>query len=150
MTTDEGIKYDRSLLGVEHPIGTFDVTKKMIVGFARSPGETATKFIGTPDGTGEVVAPSTICNIFVNGVTRPDINLEFGDLSFFAGQSIECKSEIKPGDTLSATTRLEEVYAKTGRSGKMVFAVWQTTFSNQNDEIVALVNESFARRHRSQ
>ncbi|MEC7885125.1 MAG: MaoC family dehydratase N-terminal domain-containing protein, partial [Chloroflexota bacterium] len=111
--------------------------------------ETDTKFIGTPDGTGEVVAPSTICNIFVNGVTRPDINLEFGDLSFFAGQSIECKSEIKPGDTLSATTRLEEVYAKTGRSGKMVFAVWQTTFSNQNDEIVALVNESFVRRNRS-
>ena len=67
MTTDEGIKYDRSLLGVEHPIGTFDVTKKMIVGFARSTGETDTKFIGTPDGTGEVVAPSTICNIFVNG-----------------------------------------------------------------------------------
>ena len=149
MTTDEGIKYDRSLLGVEHPIGTFDVTKKMIVGFARSTGETDTKFIGTPDGTGEVVAPSTICNIFVNGVTRPDINLEFGDLSFFAGQSIECKSEIKPGDTLSATTRLEEVYAKTGRSGKMVFAVMQTTFSNQNDEIVALVNESFVRRNRS-
>ncbi|MQF68076.1 MaoC family dehydratase [SAR202 cluster bacterium AD-802-K11_MRT_200m] len=149
MTTDEGIKYDRSLLGVEHPIGTFDVTKKMIVGFARSTGETDTKFIGNPDGTGEVVAPSTICNIFVNGVTRPDINLEFGDLSFFAGQSIECKSEIKPGDTLSATTRLEEVYAKTGRSGKMVFAVWQTTFSNQNDEIVALVNESFVRRNRS-
>ena len=108
MTTDEGIKYDRSLLGVEHPIGTFDVTKKMIVGFARATGETDTKFIGTPDGTGEVVAPSTICNIFVNGVTRPDINLEFGDLSFFAGQSIECKSEIKPGDTLSATTRLEQ------------------------------------------
>ena len=51
MTTDEGIKYDRSLLGVEHPIGTFDVTKKMIVGFARSTGETDTKFIGTPDGT---------------------------------------------------------------------------------------------------
>lgn len=149
MTTDEGIKYDRSLLGVEHPIGTFDVTKNMIVGFARSTGETDTKFIGTADGTGEVVAPSTICNIFVNGVTRPDINLEFGDLSFFAGQSIECKSEIKPGDTLSATTRLEEVYAKTGRSGKMVFAVWQTTFSNQNDEIVALVNESFVRRNRS-
>ena len=35
MTTDEGIKYDRSLLGVEHPIGTFSVTREMVVGFAR-------------------------------------------------------------------------------------------------------------------
>ena len=149
MTTDEGIKYDRSLLGVEHPIGTFSVTREMIVGFARSTGETDEKYVGGPDGTGDVVAPSTICNIFVNGVSRPDISLEFGDLSFFAGQSIECKSEIKPGDTLSATTRLEEVYAKTGRSGKMVFAVWRTTFTNQKDDTVALVNESFVRRNRS-
>ena len=149
MTTDEGIKYDRSLLGVEHPIGTFSVTREMIVGFARSTGETDQKYVGEPDGTGAVVAPSTICNIFVNGVSRPDISLEFGDLSFFAGQSIECKSEIKPGDTLSATTRLEEVYAKTGRSGKMVFAVWRTTFTNQKDDTVALVNESFVRRNRS-
>ena len=30
MTTDEGIVYDRSLLGVEHPVGTFTVTKEMI------------------------------------------------------------------------------------------------------------------------
>ena len=40
MTTDEGIVYDRSLLGVEHPVGTFTVTKEMITGFASSTGET--------------------------------------------------------------------------------------------------------------
>ena len=33
MTTDEDIKYDRSLLGLEHPVGTFHVTKEMIVSF---------------------------------------------------------------------------------------------------------------------
>ena len=36
MTTDEGIVYDRSLLGVESQIGTFELTREMILGFAIS------------------------------------------------------------------------------------------------------------------
>ena len=33
--TDE-LKYDRSLLGVEHELGSFTVTSEMIVDFARA------------------------------------------------------------------------------------------------------------------
>ena len=148
MTTDEGIIYDRTLLDKEKHIGTFEVSRQMIIDFAKSSGETNPIHLGNSDGTGDIIAPATICNIFVNGLTRPDIKLEFGDLSFFAGQSIECKKEIKPGDVLGASTKLHNVYSKTGRSGKMVFVVWQTTFKNQNDDVVAFVNESFVRRNR--
>ena len=148
MTTDEGIIYDRTLLDKEKHIGTFEVSRQMIIDFAKSTGETNPFHLGNSDGTGDIIAPATICNIFVNGLTRPDIKLEFGDLSFFAGQSIECKNEIKPGDVLDASTKLHNVYSKTGRSGKMVFVVWQTTFKNQNDDVVAFVNESFVRRNR--
>ena len=148
MTTDEGIVYDRSLLGVEQPIGSFRVSRDMITGFARSTGETKSIYLGDTDNPDDLVAPPTICNIFVNGVSRPDIKLKFGDMNFFAGQSIECKKDVRPGDTLNASTHLDNVYAKTGRSGKMVFAVWQTTFKNQNGDTVALVNESFVRRNR--
>ena len=133
MTTDEGIVYDRSLLGVETDIGTFELTREMLLGFAKSTGETNPRYVGDENGEGDIVAPSTICNVFVSGVSRPDIKLEFGEISFFAGQSIECKAEIRPGDVLSASTKLDNVYAKTGRSGKMVFAVWETHFKNQDD-----------------
>ena len=78
---------------------------------------------------------------------RPDINLEFGDTGFFAGQAIESVGPIRPGDSLDASTKLKEVYSKTGRSGTMVFAVWETTFVNQKKETVALVTESFVRRN---
>lgn len=149
MTTDDGIVYDRSLLGVENHIGTFQLTREMILSFARSTGETNSRYVGDENGEGEIVAPSTICNIFVSGVSRPDIKLEFGEISFFAGQSIECKAEIRPDDVLSASTKLDNVYAKTGRSGKMVFAVWETHFKNQEDTTVALVTESFVRRNKS-
>ena len=147
MTTDEGIVYDRSLLGVETDIGTFELTREMLLGFAKSTGETNPRYVGDENGKGDIVAPSTICNVFVSGVSRPDIKLEFGEISFFAGQSIECKAEIRPGDVLSASTKLDNVYAKTGRSGKMVFAVWETHFKNQDDTTVALVTESLSLIH---
>ena len=151
-TANTDIVYDRSLLGVDHDIGSFPVTKEMIVKFAHSTGETNPIYLDDEAGEaseyGSIVAPPTFCNMFVSGVTRPDIKLEFGDVSLFAGQAIECVSPVKPGDTLFAKTRLKEVYAKTGRSGKMVFQVWETSFANQNDDTIALVQESFVRRQR--
>ncbi len=152
MTTDDDIRYDRSLLGVEHPIGAFFVTREMIVAFARSTGETNPMYFGEETGAesghGGMVAPPTFCNALVNGSTRPDIGLEFGDVGLFAGQAIESLTPIRPGDTLEAKTKLKEVYAKTGRSGKMVFIVWETSFTNQRGETVALVQESYVRRNR--
>ena len=146
------IKYDRSLLGVEHEVGSFPVTSEMIVSFARSTGESNPLYLddaaaqkSQQDG---IIAPPTFCNMFVSDISRPDIKLEFGDMGLFAGQAIECLAPVRPGDTLHATTKLKEVYPKTGRSGMMVFAVWQTKFTNQTGETVALVEESFVRRNR--
>ena len=63
-----------------------------------------------------------------------------------AGQRVQPKAPIVAGDQLTASSHLKEVYAKTGRSGTMVFVVWETIFTNQNNEVVADVQESFARR----
>ena len=148
MTTDEGIKYDRSLLGKSHKIGTIKVTKEMIIKFSRSTGETNEIHLGNEGTQQTVIAPPTMCNMFVTGASRPDIKLDFGDINLFAGQSIECKSDIKPGDVLEGKTQLESVYSKTGRSGKMVFSVWLTTFVNQDSKEVAIVTESYVRRNK--
>ena len=153
MTTDEDIKYDRSLLGVEHPVGTYEVTKEMIVSFARSSGETNPLYldeeVAAKSTYGSIIAPPTFCNVLVTGENRPDIKLEFGDMSLFAGQAIESLGPVRPGDMLTAKTKLKDVYVKTGRSGKMVFAVWETAFNNQNGDTVALVQESFVRRNKN-
>ena len=151
-TEDTEIRFDRSLLGVENDIGQFPVTKEMIVRFAHSTGERNPLYYDDDAGNGSeygsIIAPPTFCNMFVSGVTRPDIKLEFGDVSLFAGQAIESVSPVQPGDTLFAKTKLKDVYAKTGRSGKMVFQVWETSFANQDGDTVALVQESFVKRNR--
>ena len=60
-TEDEDIKFDRSLLGVEHEIGSFPVTTEMIVQFARSTGETNPLYLDEDSGResehGSIIAP---------------------------------------------------------------------------------------------
>ncbi|MYE53593.1 MAG: MaoC family dehydratase [Chloroflexi bacterium] len=151
MTTDEGINYDRGLLGKEFPIGSFEISREMILEFSRASGEVNPIYVdealAAESEYGDIIASPTFCNLFVNGGEKPDIKLEFGDIGFFAGQAIENLSPIRPGDTIDVTSRLKEVYAKTGRSGKMVFAVWETKFNNQDGKTVALVDESYVRRN---
>ena len=54
------------------------------------------------------------------------------------GCDIEFVNPIRPGDVLTSTTRIVDIYEKKGRSGRMVFTVNETTFRNQKDEIVVI------------
>ncbi|MGE3540638.1 MAG: MaoC family dehydratase N-terminal domain-containing protein [Candidatus Tectimicrobiota bacterium] len=146
------IIYERDLLGVEHHIGTFPITADMILAFAAATGETHPLYsdaaYAAASEYGALLAPPTFSNMFVEGFRRPDIRLEFGDLTLFANQAIEPLAPIKAGDTVEARTKLTDVYAKTGRSGPMVFIVWETRFINQHGTTVLLVQDSFVRRQR--
>ena len=144
------LQYDRSLYGVEHEAGPFEISRDQIKGFSKGLGETGQVYLdesaARAEGYRDVVAPPTFCTVLVNKVKLPDINLQFGRTSMHAGQRVQYREPIVAGDSLTAFSHLKDVYAKTGRSGTMVFVVWETTFRNQDDQIVADVQESFARR----
>ena len=144
------LDYDRSLYGIEHQAGPFDVTADQIQAFSRSIGETNPIFTDEAAANGAgydgVVAPPTFCTLMVHKVKLPDINLKFGRMRMHAGQRVQPRAPIVAGDQLTASSHLKDVYPKTGRSGTMVFIVWETTFRNQRGEVVADVQESFACR----
>ena len=79
-------------------------------------------------------------------LSLPDIGLKFGRIQAHAGERVRPRAPIVAGDRLTASSSLRDVYAKTGRSGTMVFCVWETTFRNQDGQVVAEVTQSFARR----
>ena len=60
--------------------------------------------------------------------------MKFGTSGFDGGQHVEFFEPIKVGDVISAQTQIADVYAKTGRTGTMVFTVRRTTFTNQDGE----------------
>jgi acyl dehydratase len=144
------IDFDRSLLGVPFPSGSQEVTRDLILGFCRTTGETdplftdvdAARRAGYPD----LLAPPTLCMLLFRGAGRPNIQLRFGKSRLQAGQAVEALAPVVAGDVLTGTTMLKDVYAKTGRSGTMVFVVWEVTATNQRGERVALFRESYAAR----
>jgi acyl dehydratase len=144
------LEYDRSLHGKEHRAGPFEVTAEVIREFSRSIGDANPLFAdedaARAAGYNGLVAPPTLCTIFVRGVELPDIKLQFGRARFHAGQRVQPRATVVAGDRLTASSHLKEVYPKTGRSGTMVFIVWETTFRNQDGDVVADVQESFAVR----
>lgn len=144
------LHYDRSLYGKEHLAGPFEITKEQVQAFTQSVGETnpvaLDEAAASAAGFDGLVAPPTFCTVLVHRVSLPDIKLEFGKMQVHAGQRVQPKAPIVVGDRLTASSHLKDVYAKTGRSGTMVFIVWETTFRNQNGDVVAEVQESFARR----
>ena len=144
------LEYDRSLHGKEHTAGPFEITADMIQRVNASLGETNPAFTSVAGaqekGFRTMIAPPTLCSIFVREVALPDVGIKFGRTQMHAGQRVEPKGPIYAGDRLTASSHLKDVYAKTGRSGTMVFVVWETTFTNQDGDVVAEVQESFARR----
>ena len=144
------LDYDRSLYGVEHKAGPFEITNEIIDQANNSVGETGPAFLSDEEakeaGYRGRIAPPTLCCILVRQVSLPDVKVKFGRTQMHAGQRVEPKAPVYAGDQLSASSHLKDVYAKTGRSGTMVFVVWETTFSNQDGLVVAEVQESFARR----
>ncbi|PKB64724.1 MAG: hypothetical protein BZY80_02110 [SAR202 cluster bacterium Io17-Chloro-G2] len=144
------LEYDRSLYGVEHKAGPFPVTLDVVKSFTQGIGETNPIFIdeaaAKAAGYAGLVAPPTLCTIFVRQVKLPDVKLNFGKSGMHAGQKVQSLAPIVVGDEITASSHLKDVYAKTGRTGTMAFVVWETSFSNQNGQVVAEVQESFARR----
>ena len=144
------LNYDKSLHELEHKAGPFEITAEMIQAVNGSLAETGPAFT-SDEGAKEsgfrgMIAPPTLCSIFVREVQLPDVGIEFGRTQMHAGQRVQPVAPIYAGDRVTASSHLKDVYAKTGRSGTMVFIVWETTFRNQDGDVVAEVQESFARR----
>ncbi|MBI2847052.1 MAG: MaoC family dehydratase N-terminal domain-containing protein [Chloroflexi bacterium] len=52
------------------------------------------------------------------------------------GQDLEFIRPVRPGDRLTVTTKLKDIYQREGRTGPLVFTVTENLFTNQRDEPV--------------
>ena len=150
MEEPEPLEFNRVALEKEYDRGTFEVTKEIIVDYARAVGETNPLYIDEKAASegpyGGLVASPTTVALFSKAIEPHDLNVKFDGTSYMAGQWIEPKLPIRPGDVLKATDRVKDVYRKTGRSGPMVFVVVETSFTNQHGDVVAIVGWSSVRR----
>jgi acyl dehydratase len=143
------VEFDTSILGREFVLGTFQVTEEMIKAFSLAVGETSPQYVDSETAkqgpNAGLIAPPIFYDVF-RADQIPDPKVKFGKVTFNAGQRCEFYAPIRPGDTITMKARVTDVYEKTGRTGKMVFIVRETTYENQQGEKLAMVEQSQVRR----
>jgi acyl dehydratase len=126
------------------------VTREKIRKFCAVIGETNPLFTDDEAAKkgpyGGVIAPPSFATTFRNGRHFFQHVPRYGRAGFDAGKDVEFVAPIRPGDSISLTSAVKEIYDKTGRSGTMVFVVVRSTLRNQKDEIVAHIDHRFMNR----
>ncbi len=99
---------------------------------------------------GLVAPPTFVGHVVVEGSTLDDLRgdglwaargpkVRLGvSRTMFGGEEWEFRGPVLVGDTITAQRRLGAVEEKEGRSGPFVLLQYETTFTNQRDEIVAV------------
>ena len=147
----DSIEFDRSVIGVDAPVGSHLVTREEIIAYATAMGETNPLYMDEEAAKagpyGDIIAPPGFYHsLRLNQM--PDPRVQSGDRNsgYIAGQSIEYFEPIQAGDTISAKVQVADVYTKTGRTGTLVFVVRRTTYTNQHGRTVMIVDASNVRR----
>jgi hypothetical protein len=125
-------------VGHEFDQSEFGVDAESMRAFATACGETLPKYVDPSDP--DFQAPPTYTARYHGRRMLPkDFPMEIGR-SFDGGKCVEPKAPIRPGDMLTAKSKIHEIYEKTGRSGGMVFVVHRMEYYNQRDELVSIVD----------
>lgn len=104
--------------------------------FAATCGETAARYT---DPTHEDFQASPTMPTRLHPSRRfPEGFPSVAGLGMDAGKAIETLAAIRPGVPITAKTHLHEIYAKTGRSGRMVFFVNRMELFDPNGEPLAI------------
>ena len=153
-SSNQELQFDRSVLGVEVEVGKFEVTVERILAFCQAMGETSPLYTDEEAAKagpyrGLVAPPAFYSATGINAGPNQSLDpkVKFGNTMFAAGQRSEYFAPARPGDTITATHAVVDVYEKTGRTGRMVFVVRRTTYTNQDGVKLATMESSMVHRN---
>jgi hypothetical protein len=125
---------------------TFVLTPEQIADYARACGEQAPRYTDPTDA--DFQAPPTLPSSFRPRRRLPEGFPELPGLGMDAGKAVSPKAPIRPGVPLTARTHLHDVYAKTGRSGRMTFMVTRMEISDPDGVQLATADTRIVVRER--
>ena len=117
---------------------SYEIEAGPLVEYAQACGETLAKF--TDPAHPDFQAVPNFPTRFHGRRSLPDgFPMELIK-SFDGGKSVEPHAPIRPGDTITGSSAIHDIYEKTGRSGGMLFVVHRMRFTNQRSELVSVVD----------
>jgi hypothetical protein len=124
----------------------FRVDADDVVDFALACGETLPRY--TDPTAPDFQAPPTFTARFHGRrMLPPDLPLD-GRIPLDAGKAVMPRKTIRPGTKLLGRSYLNEIYDKTGRSGRMVFLVSRMELYDEQGEIASIVDSRMVVRER--
>ena len=138
MTQDSAITPQmREAIGVESEPAEHDVEKGAIVKFARAIGDPNPAFNDDDEAHGGMVAPPTFLRSMPSGPPRVHVSSPYS-ANLDGGSRWEYFEPVRPGDRITVTTKLSDVYERPGRLGNMLFMVRETSYVNQAGRLAAI------------
>lgn len=108
-------------LNLEFDSSNFVIARDDALTVARASGETRAEFTDASHPNFSAT-PAIIASLAAG--RRLPINFpELGGIPMDGGKAVTCLRPVKPGAPLNGRTHLHDIYAKTGRSGRMIFMV---------------------------
>ena len=137
----------KALIGVEGAPSVLEVEKGAIKMFAQAiddpnPLWQDEEYARKTKYGGIIAPPVFLCSLragMAQGVERktPFTRVLAG------GDELEYFKPVKPGDTITAVSKITEYSEREGKRGKMLFTIIETTFKNQRGEVVVIGRSTY-------
>ncbi len=102
--------------------------------------------IGDPDPRWRTEAPPTFLVALAPASYHAPEAEEYGKGWLNGGNRFELIEPVRAGDEITATSRIANVYEKSGSSGNLLFIVFETEYVNQHGATVGRVRGTAIRR----
>ncbi len=143
-----------AMIGVETEPVSGTVSEKEIRRFCYAVGDLNPAYLGEDaagsQASGGVVAPpmfydiptvkeSSLEMLREDGMPKGGKSLPLKTTRIMAGgKEVEFFNPMRPGDTITSVGKIVDIYEKEGRSGPLVFTVFENRYTNQDGELVAV------------
>jgi acyl dehydratase len=154
LITDEA----RAMIGRESEPITGEVRAKDIRRFCYAVGDSNPQYLDEESAGesqhGGVVAPPMFFDIptvpeypleelKADGMPPPGIRPPVKALrSMAGGNEVEFFQPMRPGDKIQQVTKIADIYEKQGKSGRLVFTIYEHTYTNQDGDVVAVARQT--------
>lgn len=153
----------KAMVGKRATPQTYEVTETAIRRFAQAIGDPNPLYVDEDYAKktkwGGIIAPALFFFTFAYDDTREfqlredgrpvgtELDIPLPVSRTVGGASaIEFGEPIRPGDIITATKKVADVYCKEGKTGPLYFTVIETAYTNQKGELVAREHATFIER----
>ena len=127
-------------IGVEGPPVTTEIEKGAIIKFAQAIEDDNPVFndeeAARKSQYGGLIAPPTFLRSVRSSRREPPFDIPFNN-ALDGGSDWEYFEPVRPGDRITAVSRITDMQERSGRMGVMIITSTVTTYTNQFDQVVA-------------